>query len=75
MVCAKKIVQMVKTAAAGDFVTALALTREYLMQVQQERDNAEIIAVCDKLITSLTAAESNARKMIGKLREMKNLFL
>lgn len=38
-------------------------------------EDAEIIAVCDKLITSLTAAENNARKMIEKLQEMKNLFL
>lgn len=37
----KKIVQMVKTAAAGDVDTALALTREYLVQVKQERINAE----------------------------------
>lgn len=37
----KKIVQMVKTAAAGDIDTALALTREYLVQVKQERINAE----------------------------------
>lgn len=37
----KKIVQMVKTAAAGDIDTALALTREYLAQVKQERINAE----------------------------------
>lgn len=37
----KKIVQMVKTAAAGDFDTALALTQDYLVQVKQERINAE----------------------------------
>ncbi|WP_099469931.1 MerR family transcriptional regulator [Konateibacter massiliensis] len=37
----KKIIQMVKKSAAGDFETALVLTREYLEQVRQERENAE----------------------------------
>ena len=38
------------------------------------KENADIISVYDKLITSLTAAESNARKMICKLQEMKSRF-
>lgn len=37
----KKIVEMIKTSATGDFNRALQLTREYLSQVQQERHNAE----------------------------------
>lgn len=37
----KKIVQMVKSAAAGNFGTALLLTQEYIAQIQQERANAE----------------------------------
>ena len=37
----KKIVQMVKTSAAGDFDGALALAGEYLAQVHRERANAE----------------------------------
>lgn len=37
----KKMVRMVKTAAAGDFDAALCLTHEYLAQVRQERTNAE----------------------------------
>lgn len=37
----KKIVQMLKLSATGNFDTALALTHEYLKQVRQERDNAE----------------------------------
>lgn len=36
----KKIVAMVKTAATGDFHTALVLTEEYLTQVQMEKENA-----------------------------------
>ena len=37
----KKILQMVKASAAGDFNTALLLTEDYLQQIQQERMNAE----------------------------------
>lgn len=37
----KKIVQMVKVSAKGDFDTAQVLTHEYLTQVKQERENAE----------------------------------
>ena len=37
----KKMVKMVKVAAAGDFDTALFITHDYLKQVQQERENAE----------------------------------
>lgn len=38
------------------------------------KKDTEIIAVCDKLVTSLTAAESNAEKMMEKLTEMKSRF-
>lgn len=37
----KKIIEVVKTTAAGDFDRAIKLTREYIAQVQQERCNAE----------------------------------
>lgn len=37
----KKIVQMVKISAMGDFDTALVLTQEYLDQIKQERVYAE----------------------------------
>lgn len=38
------------------------------------KENSDIIAVCDKLITSLFAAEDNALKMIVMLQEMKTKF-
>lgn len=38
------------------------------------REDTEIIAVCDKLVTSLMAAMGNAEKMILKLKDMKNRF-
>lgn len=37
----KKIVEMVKTCATGDFDRAILITEEYLEQLQQERCNAE----------------------------------
>lgn len=37
----KKIVNMIKVSAAGDFDTAIILTQEYLTQVRQECANAE----------------------------------
>jgi DNA-binding transcriptional MerR regulator len=37
----KKIIEMVKVSATGDFDKALKLTNEYLLQVQKERHNAE----------------------------------
>lgn len=37
----KKIVEMVKVSAAGDFDQAIALTGEYLLQVHKEQQNAE----------------------------------
>lgn len=54
------------------------LSRDPAIDIRQALDtprgDAEIIAVCDKLISSLSAAESNAKKIIGILREMKNRF-
>ena len=38
------------------------------------KEDTEISAVCDKLVTSLTKAESNAEKMLDKLKEMKSKF-
>lgn len=35
------------------------------------QQSEDIISVCDRLIVSLTAAESNAKKIIGMLQEMK----
>lgn len=37
--------------------------------------DADIISVCDKLITSLSDAENNAKKMIAKLQIMKIKFV
>ena len=56
----KKLVQMVKTAAAGDFDKALVLTQEYLLQVKEESRNAEEAAEIVQRILS-TAEQKNTR--------------
>lgn len=48
----KTIVRMVKTAAAGDFDQALALTEAYLAQLRQEKQNAtEAMAIVRQLLS------------------------
>lgn len=47
---------------------------DILEALNAPKENTDIIAVCDKLITSLFAAENNALKMIAMLREMKIKF-
>lgn len=46
----KKITEMVRAAAAKDFDTAITLTRDYLKQLQQERDHAEEAVEIVKII-------------------------
>lgn len=48
----KKIIHMVKVAAAGDLDTAMTLTREYLAQLDQERAHAQEAIVIAKEILS-----------------------
>ena len=65
----KKIVQMVKESAAGNFDTALALTQEYLAQVRQERVHAEEAIEIVKKILSGAAQEDRhyfKRKEVSK---------
>ena len=38
------------------------------------KPDEDIIAVCDKLITSLSEAEYNAKQIISRLEYMKNKF-
>ena len=54
----KKIVLMIKTAAAKDFDTALSLTQEYIRQIRQERANAEETSSIVKQLLSGPTGES-----------------
>lgn len=47
---------------------------DILVALNTPKENTDIIAVCDKLITSIFAAESNAQKMIAMLKEIKLKF-
>ena len=55
----KKILQMVKASATGDFNTALSLTGDYLQQIKQERSNAEQAIMIVKQILSGGVPESS----------------
>lgn len=51
----KKIVDMVKASAAGDYALALRLTNEYLLDIQKERQNAEdAIEVVKQILSGKT---------------------
>ena len=54
----KKILQAVKTSAAGDFNAAISLTEEYLQQIKQERSNSEKAIIIVKRILSGGVPES-----------------
>lgn len=47
---------------------------DILEALNTPKENTDIIAVCDKLILSLVAAENNALEMIAMLQEMKLKF-
>ena len=55
----KKILQMVKASATGDFNTALSITEDYLQQIEQERSNAEKAIMIVKQILSGGVPESS----------------
>ena len=69
----KKIIQMLHTAAAGNFDDAIALTLAYLKQLQQEQQNAEeAIQIVKQLLVrqSKTNACQLKRKEAAKLLDI-----
>ncbi len=69
----KKIIQMLHTAAAGNFDEAIALTLAYLKQLQQEQQNAEeAIQIVKQLLVrqSKTNACQLKRKEAAKLLDI-----
>lgn len=63
----KKIVQMVKASALGDFDTALSLVQEYVIQIRQECTNAEEAI---KLAEHLIAGEPQSNMLCLKRKEV-----
>ncbi|MGN1410321.1 MAG: MerR family transcriptional regulator [Eubacteriales bacterium] len=48
----KKIIRMIKASAAGDFNSAISLTKEYLQQIKKERSNAgDAIMIVNQILS------------------------
>ena len=55
----KQAVNIIKASAAGDYEVAAALTRRYIRQVDQERENAEeAIQITRQMFVGLNGEES-----------------
>lgn len=63
----KKIIQMIKTSATGDFDTALTLANEYLAQIKQEQKNAEEAI---EIVTHILCGEVSENKFSLKRKEV-----
>lgn len=63
----KKIVQMVKVSALGDYDTALLLTNEYLDQIRKERFNAEEAI---EMVNQIISGESSENTLSLKRKEV-----
>lgn len=63
----KKIVEMVKSSAEGDFDRALRITYEYLVQVRQERKNAEEAI---DIVIKLLIGQSEENNLLMKRKEV-----
>lgn len=69
----KKIAQMLTVSATGDFDTAITITKEYLKQIKQERQNAEEAIEIVKDILSGGVRESSTqlkRKDVSELLDI-----
>ena len=69
----KKIAQMLTVSATGDFDTAITITKEYLKQIKQERQNAEEAIEIVKDILSSEVRESSTqlkRKDVSELLDI-----
>jgi DNA-binding transcriptional MerR regulator len=63
----KKIVKMVKTSASGDYDKALQHTQEYILQLQEERKNAEEAIV---IVKRLLDGKSIINKLYMQRKEV-----
>lgn len=69
----KKIAQMIMVSATGDFDTAITITKEYLKQIKQERQNAEEAIEIVKDILSGGVCENSTqlkRKDVSELLDI-----
>ena len=69
----KKIVQVVKVSATGDFDTAITLIHEYIRQIKLEQNNAEeAIEIVGKLLSGGSQLHTQClkRKEVSKLLDI-----
>lgn len=69
----KKIVQMLKASAAGDFDGAITLTKNYLKQIRRERQNAdEAIEIVKRILSGGVGQNSQhlKRKDVSELLDI-----
>ena len=71
----KKIVQMIMVSATGDFNTAITITKEYLMQIRQERQNAEEAIEIVKDILSGGVHENSTQLKRKDVSELLNISM
>lgn len=63
----RKMVEMVKVSAAGDFDAAIALAKEYLKQLRQEQKNAEEAI---KIVTEILSGAGQESQRVFKRKEV-----
>ena len=67
----KKIAQMITVAATKNFDTAIALTKDYLKQLQQERNNAEEAI---EIVKTILAGDENESTQYLKRKEVSEVL-
>ncbi len=67
----KKIVQMVKTSASGDFDSAIKLINEYILQIRRERGQAEEAI---EIVRQILAGSKIENSVTLKRREVSELL-
>lgn len=63
----RKMVEMVKVSAAGDFDAAIALAKEYLKQLRQKQKNAEEAI---KIVTEILSGAGQESQRVFKRKEV-----
>ncbi|HAQ40681.1 MAG TPA: MerR family transcriptional regulator [Clostridiales bacterium] len=67
----KKAVEIIKTSAAGNFDKAIALTNDYLKQLEQEKNNAEEAI---DIVRNLLSGKYNTNELLLKRKEVSNFL-
>lgn len=72
----KKIIDVIKTSAKGDFDKAISLTQEYIKQLQQERSNAEeAITIVQNILSQNILSNGNQQNLHSMKRKEVSEYL